>query len=158
MNLTHDIFAEVNPAYSACALQRFTKGYAGSEARPVDLPIAYVALPLALSADLASTFEHTNKNTGLAEWLERNPGIQIDLAARLNGSMHLVTLALRFACFTKLLEVDHCGKLHVGSRNLPDSALKDAPTPAIKYAERLGHWCSRAGAAKSVLDIVGLTT
>jgi len=55
---------------------------------------------VALSGDLADAFGGTNRNTGLLEWLERSPQVQVGLADRVNASMGIVTEAGAGDCRT----------------------------------------------------------
>ncbi len=124
------------------------------------MSLAYLALPLALSGDLNCTFEGTNKNTGLLEWLERHPRVHIDLAARVNGSARFVTDAIRFACFGRFLAMDPMACIKVGASKFNHSAaikLSPGPRSAIKHAERLGFWFAMAGSTRSVFAIMDLS-
>lgn len=160
MKVAHDVYAETNPAYGAAALVEFAKAYLAHRPDGPETPVVYLALPVAMSAELACTFDKTNKNTGLLEWLQRSPGVQIGLAERVNASLDIVTDAVRFACFTRVLAVEGGARLRLGERKLKANALAalgDEPTQALKRAGRLGHWFAAAGSTRSVFDIMGLT-
>ena len=79
MREAYDLYAETNPAYGAAALVEFAKAYLADRPDGPETPVVYLALPVAMSAELAGVFDGTNKNTGLLEWLERNPRVQIGL-------------------------------------------------------------------------------
>ena len=104
MKLAHDIYAETNPAFCAYALAVFTTAFITIKSDGPELPTVYLALPVALSGDLSGTFGGTNKNTGLLEWLERSPQVQVRLAERVNASMEIVTNAIWFGCFARVLK------------------------------------------------------
>jgi len=160
MNIAHDIYSEINPAFCAYALTAFTTTYLSVNTDGPEVPTIYLALPIALSGDLDSAFKGTNKNTGLLEWLERSPQIQIDLAKRVNASIDLVTEAIRFGCFTHMLAVDVRARLKLGGKKVKKSAftaLSEEPRETIKRAERLGYWCATAGSTRTVFDMMGLT-
>ena len=158
MKVAHDVYAETNPAFCASALVEFTKAYSSVRSEGPEVPTAYLALPVALSGELAGAFGGTNKNTGLLEWLERSPQVQVGLAERVNASVDIVTDAIRFGCFTRvLLEV---AQLRLGDKKLKASAfsaLGAQPAQAIKRAGRLGYWFATAGSTRTVFDIMGLT-
>ncbi len=159
MTLAHDVFSETNPAFCSCVLAAFTAGYLSQKEYGPEMVTAYLALPLALSGDRADTFVGTNKRTGLLEWLERNPQLQVGLAARINASMSIVTDAIRFGCFARVLIVDEDARLTLGAMKLKKRALKllsDGPAHAIKHAERLGHWFAMAGSTRSIFDMMSL--
>lgn len=160
MSVAHDIYSETNPAFCAYALIGFTTAYLSVNRLGPELPTAYLALPMALSGDLAATFEGTNRNTGLLQWLERYPQVHIGFSERANASMHLVTEAIRFACFARVLAVDDFARLGLGRQKVRKSAvnaLSEEPSLALKRAERLGYWFATAGSTKTVFDMMGLT-
>ncbi|WP_126946302.1 three component ABC system middle component [Xanthomonas sp. BRIP62409] len=160
MRGTYDVFAETNPAFCAYALTRFTEAFETVNADGPSLSLSYIALPIALSGDLSLKFDGTNKNTGLLEWLMRCPEVQIELVDRVNGSMGIVTEAVRFSCFMKALTLDEAGRLRSGPKRLKKSAvngLSEAPLAVIKNSERLGYWFAMAGSARTTFDMMGLT-
>lgn len=160
MTVAHDVFSETNPAFGTYTLAAFTAAYLSVNKNGPEAPLVYLALPLALSGDLAATFDGSNKNTGLLEWLERNARVQVSLAARVNATMDIVTEAIRFACFTGVIDLDGEARLQLGPRKLKKSvvkALSQEPAQAIKHAERLGYWFAMAGSTRAVFDMIGLT-
>ena len=160
MSVAHDIYAETNPAFCACALVAFTAAYRSLNDEGPELPAAYLALPIALAGDLGRTFDGTNKNTGLLEWLERRPQVQIGLADMVNASMGIVTEGIRFGSFSRVLLVGTNGRLGLGSQKIKASAISalgDSPIRSIKRAERLGFWFASAGSTRTVFDMMGLT-
>jgi hypothetical protein len=160
MTVAHDVFAETNPAFCAYVLTGFTAAYVSIKDVGPELPLGYVALPIALSGDLAGTFDGTNRKTGLLEWLSRSPQVQVGLAERVNASMPVVTEAVRFGCFARILTVEADGRIRVGPQKLKKSAsdgLGERPASALKHAERLGYWFAMVGSTRTTFDIVGLT-
>ena len=125
-----------------------------------ELPVCYIALPIALSGDLAATFDGTNRNTGLLEWLTRSPQLQLGLAARINASVDIVVEAIRFGCFAQVLVLGRGGRVCPGTRKVKKSVLgrlHDEPALAVKHAERLGYWFAMAGSTRTTFDMMGLT-
>lgn len=160
MKAAHDVYSETNPAFCATVLAAFIDAYADSVGHGPDLPLAYLALPIALSSDLGPTFDGTNKKTGLPTWLQRRPEIQVGLADRINDTLGIVTEAIRFGAFTKVVVVAPEGHLWMGAVKVKASAMKalgEGPTQAIRRAERLGHWFADAGSTRTVFDAMGLT-
>nr|WP_319528431.1 three component ABC system middle component [Pseudomonas laurentiana] len=159
MAIAHDIYAETNPAYCAALLTHFVSGYCSRRNTPPDITLCYAALPLALSGDLASTFAGTDRRTGLLEWLHRSPVIQIRLADRVNGSLDIVTEAIRFACFSQLLMVNAEGRLVLGVsplRKVLTKQLSEETQKIFKNIDRLGCWFALAGTTRTVFDMMGL--
>ncbi|PJJ98107.1 hypothetical protein CO615_08795 [Lysobacteraceae bacterium NML75-0749] len=160
MTLAHDVFAETNPAFCAAALVAFTSAFVSLKEDGPELPVCYIALPIALSGELANTFNGTNRSTGLLEWLTRSTQVQIGLAARINASANIVTEAVRFGCFTRVLNLSIDGRIRPGTIKIEKSALKKLhgePALAIKHAERLGYWFAMAGSTRTMFDMIGLT-
>ncbi len=160
MKKTHDVYAETNPAYCASVLIEFTDAYLSARPEGPETPMAYLALPVALSGELAGAFDGTNKNTGLLEWLDRSPQVQVGLAERVNASMDIVTEAIRFGCFARILVMEESARLRLGDKKIKRSvirALGGESAQAIKHAGRLGHWFASAGSTRTVFDMMGLT-
>jgi hypothetical protein len=160
MILTHDVYSEMNPAYCTYVLGAFVSGFITVKPEGPELLTAYLSLPLALSGELEDSFEGTNKNTGLMEWLGRSPYIQIKLTSRLNGSFNIVTEAVRLACFSGALVLDSQSRLQLGSRRLKQSArqgLGVSSRNALRRADRLGHWFAAAGSSRTIFEAMGLT-
>jgi len=160
MSVAHDIYSETNPAFCALALVAFTTAYLSVNAEGPEVPAAYLALPVALAGDLGRCFEGTNKNTGLLEWLNRQPRVQVGLANLINTSMDIVTDAIRFGCFSRVLLISPTAKLVLGTLTVKKSAvtsLSDVPARSIKRAERLGFWFASVGSTRTVFDMMGLT-
>jgi hypothetical protein len=160
MKIAHDIFAETNPAFCAAVLVEFTKGYMSDRPEGPQTPLAYLALPVALSGDLAGTFGGTNKNTGLQEWLERSPRVQIALAERVNASLEIVSEAVRFGCFARVLVIKEDARLCLGDKKVKESVFSTfdgESKQTIKHAKRLGQWFATAGSTRSIFDAMGLT-
>ena len=78
----------------------------------------------------------------------------------MNASLDIVTDAIRFGCFTRVLAMSEQARLKLGDKELKPgaiNALGDEAGRAIKRAARLGHWFATAGSTKSVFDMMGLT-
>lgn len=160
MKISHDIYAEMNPAFCALLLETFVDAYIRTVNRSPDLPLVYVALPLLLSDDCILLFEGTNKTTGLREWLKRSPNYDLDIHIRLNGSLNIVTEALQFGCFSGYLELTEKAQLSLGFNSFKKSKIRKIDSDllrVVKCAERLGCWFAEAGSTKAVFDIMGLT-
>ncbi len=160
MTLAHDLYAETNPAFCTYALAEFLKAFVEIDENGPELPLAYLALPLALSEDLAGSFEGTNKKTGLLEWLERTPQMSVGLAERLNASLDIVTPAVRYGCFAEVLVLGADGRISPGTQKVKATAIAklDAISArAIRRAARLGAWFAMAGSTRNIFGILGLT-
>lgn len=160
MRIAHDLYAETNPAFCTYALAEFLKAYVSIDATGAELPVVYLVLPLALSGDLAATFEGTNKNTGLLEWLERTPQMSVGLVDRVNASLDIVTEAVRFGCFSQVFALSPAGRLSLGTQKVkpgPLSRLDELSSGVVRRAGRLGYWFAMAGSTRNIFGILGLT-
>jgi hypothetical protein len=160
MTQAHDLYAERNPAFGVYAAAAFVFEFSETRLQGADLPIVYVALPIALSEDLALSFEGTNKNTGLLEWIERTPQMSVGLADRVNAGLLTVGDAVRYGCFTNVLLLSPEGRVGPGSKKPKQSPLNGLDTVtlgAIRRAGRLGHWFASAGSTRNIFGILGLT-
>ncbi len=158
--IAHDVYSETNPAYCAYVIAAFVSSFTVIKAEGPEIATTYVSIPLALSGELENTFQGTNKNTGLIEWLERSPVVMIGLTSRLNESIDIVTEGLRFACFSGVLVLDDKSRLHIGSQRLKPSSQRLLSTEsrnAIKRGGRLGYWFGSAGSSRSIFESMGLT-
>ncbi len=160
MIVAHDVYSETNPAFCAYAIVAFTAAFITVNNHGPELPVVYLSVPVALSGDLGHSFKGTNRNTGLLEWLERNPCIQIGLSDRLNGSMSIVTEAIRFGCFSRVLAVNKGARLILGERKVKKTAVKglrEETAQMLQHAERLGYWFAAVGSTKTAFCMMGLT-
>lgn len=160
MKVAHDIFAEVNPAFCTYVLIAFIDKFIMEKKTAPELPLAYLALPIALSGDLTASFDGTNKSTGLREWIERSPQIHVSIHKRINLSMSIVKEAICFGCFTRALKVDQKACLLVGENRPKKTAINELSTNSketIRRAEKLGYWFSGAGSSKTVFNIMGVS-
>lgn len=160
MIIAHDLYAETNPAFCAYILATFASAYEDQKSSPPEILLCYAALPIALSGDLEKTFLGTNRLTGLLEWLQRNPVVQIDLRERIDSSADIVTEAIQYGCFSKLLSISDQGMMSAGPKPTNKSAINRLSTPtlnAFKRARSLGCWMAMAGSTRTTLNMMGLT-
>jgi hypothetical protein len=160
MRLAYDLFAESNPAFGTFGLVGFCQKYHAVSKRSPELALAYLALPLALSDDLETSFEETAATTGLLSWLNRYPDVRLDLGARLDASKDIVSAAVRFGLSTKALSFNSDGTIGLGTRKAPKAPIADLPEKpkrAVKRAERLGTWMGKLGSAGTIFSAFGVT-
>lgn len=160
MKVAHDLYAEINPAFCAYLLATFTEAYWEERRSNPDIVLCFTALPIALSGDWEQTFNGTNRLTGLLEWVQRNPVVQIDLGERINASTEIVSEALQYGCFSKLLEIDGLGQVAMGPKKTNKSAIRRLSSlnlDAFKRARLLGHWMAMSGSPRTTLNMMGLT-
>lgn len=160
MNLAYDLFAETNPAFGTFCLVGFCRNYEAVSGNYPDLSVAYIALPLALSDDLKTSFAETAATTGLLSWLNRYPDVRLDLYTRLDTSKDTVSAAIRFGLGVRALSLSADGSIRIEANapsTSPVAKLPDAPKRAIKRAERLGTWMGKTGSAGAIFSAFGVT-
>ncbi|MCX8279163.1 DUF6521 family protein [Phyllobacterium sp. 0TCS1.6C] len=137
MNIAYDLFAETNPAFGTFGLVGFCRKYEAVAGRSPELALAYLALPIALSDDLETSFEETAATTGLLSWLNRYPDIRLDLGARLDASKDIVSAAVRFGLGARALSLGPDGTIGLGGRRpstAPVADLPESPKRAVRDA------------------------
>lgn len=160
MSVTHDVYSETNPAFCAYVIAAFVNAFSTMRSEGPELVVTYASIPIALSGELENTFEGTNRNTGLVEWLERAPIVQIGLTSRINESLDIVTEGVRFACFAGVIFLDASSRLRLGATKLkeaPQKKLSVQSKNAIRRATRLGFWFAAEGSSRSTFESLGLT-
>ncbi len=159
MIVAHDVFAETNPGFCAHALVAFTSAFQEILPQGPEVPLAYLALPIALSGELSSTFGKTNRATTLSTWMDRHPRIQVELERRIDASLELVREGLQFACFTNALtwRGAHLLRGPVKLKKAEAREYGDGVVGAIKRAERLGYWFATVGSQRAIFNTMGLT-
>lgn len=159
MTAARDVFAETNPAYCAAILAQFCEAYAQGRAvgRASTVAIVYLALPIALSEDLAPTFDGCNKSTGLPAWLNRSPGVLPDLAKRINATLEMTTAAIRFGCLTGALRLTHEGELVSSLEKFPAAVSSGVAGASLRRAKMLGAWFATMGSPRAVLEALGVS-
>lgn len=159
MTTAHDVFAETNPAFCCVVLAQFCLAYQQTKPaeRPPTAALVYLVLPIAVSEDLAPTFEGCNKDTGLAVWLNRNPKVPVDLSKKVNLTLEITTVAIRFGCMTGMLRLTGDGDVESSLRKFPASVMAGVASAALKRARLFGAWAAAMGSTRSVLEALGVS-
>ncbi|NDZ12698.1 hypothetical protein C7T35_10080 [Variovorax sp. WS11] len=157
MKVAHDIHAETNPAFCAVVLAQFCEAHQQHLERKAALVTAYLVLPIALSEDLAATFEGCNKSTGLLVWLERSPRVLSGLSGRVNATLAVTTEAIRFGCIAGLLRLEAEASIASANTKMPPAVVAGIAGSALKRARLLGSWFSGAGSARAVIEAMGVS-
>lgn len=159
MPLAVDLFAEINPAFGVFTLVAFCRSYLSATKCSPHISLLYLAVPIAMSNDTQETFKVTNARTGLLAWLSRHPTLLIDLDARLDAALPIVTASLRLGLTSRALELGRGGTVHLGSNVPPkthSNQLPQRPRQVIRRAERLGLWMAGAGTPGAIFSAFGI--
>lgn len=160
MRIAHDLYAETNPAFGTYTIVGFCREYCSVSSQCPSMALVYLALPIAMSRDTEESFSGTNKRTGLLAWLNRYPDVRLNLGARLDASLEIVSASLRLGLTSKALAFEDDGSLKLGSRvpiKSPVDKMPPEPKRVIRRAERLGVWMAEAGTVGSIYSAFGIT-
>lgn len=159
MMTARDVFAETNPAFFCVVFAQFCRSY--QQAQPVQRPPAaaliYLVVPIAISEELAHTFEGCNIDTGLAVWLHRSPRAVAELAKKVNLTLEITTAAIRFGCVTGTLRLTGDGDLESSLTKIPVSVTGGVAGAALKRARMFGAWAAAMGSPRAVLEALGVS-
>ncbi|MBS0355919.1 MAG: hypothetical protein JSR83_18695 [Proteobacteria bacterium] len=159
MTTARDIFAETNPAFCCIVLSQFCSAY--QQMHPANqhptAALIYLIVPIAISEDLAPTFEGCNISTGLAVWLNRNPKVLDELAKKVNLTLEISTAAIRFGCFSGTLRFTSDGAVESSLKRIPASVIGGVAGSALKRARLFGAWTATMGSPRSVLEALGVS-
>lgn len=160
MTVAHDLFAETNPAFGVFTIVGFCRSFREASEKAPAVALLYLAVPIALSGDTQTSFSDTNSRTGLLAWLNRYPEIRLDLGARLDASLPIVSASVKLGLASRALELGKGGVIRLGS-SVPSKAhverLPPEPRQVIRRAERLGTWMAGAGTTGSIFSAFGVT-
>ena len=159
MTTARDVFAETNPAFCCIVFAQFCLAYQKVQpaGRSPTAALIYLLLPIAISEDLAPTFEGCNKDTGLAVWLSRNPKVVADLARKVNLTLEITTVAVRFGCVTGTLCLTSDGDVKSALNKIPASVTGGVAGAALKRARLFGAWAAAMGSPRAVLEALGVS-
>lgn len=159
MTTARDVFAETNPAFCCVVFAQFCLAY--QQAQPAETPptaaLIYLVMPIAISEDLAPTFESCNRDTGLAVWLNRNPKVVTELAKKVNLTLEITTAAIRFGCVTGTLRLTGDGDLASSLKKFPAAVTGGVAGPVLKRARLFGTWAAAMGSPRAVLEALGVS-
>lgn len=158
MIAARDVFAETNPAFYGAVLAQFCSAYKGERlGTPPTAALVYLVVPLAISEDLAPTFDGCNKETGFTLWMSRNPKVSVDLAKKVNSTLEVTTAAIRFGCIAGIFRLTPDGDVESTKKTLPAVITTGVAGAALKRAGLLGIWMAGMGSPRAVLEALGVS-
>lgn len=156
MKVTYDLYAETNPAFIAYLLQRFILKYRGETVILPHISLSYLAVPIALTGNLESTFSKTNSRTGFLPWLSKFPEVRIGLHSNIEVCKDVTLSGIKAGVYGGLLTITETAHLNLGNAKSPPENLKgqlpDAPKACVSRIERLGGWMAAAGNPASIFS------
>jgi uncharacterized membrane protein len=155
MIVARDIFAETNPAFYGAVIAQFCFAYQKTRLQiPPAAVLVYLVAPLAISEDLAHTFDSCNKETGLTLWMSRNPQVSVDLSIKVNSTVGITTAAIRFGCIAGIFRLTLDGNVESILKKLPAAVAIGVASAALKRARLLGIWMAEMGSSRAVLEVL----
>lgn len=154
-----DVYSNTNPALCAVIVHSFASGYTAVEPAGIDLPLAFLPVPLVLSRPLVESLDRTSVGTGLYTWLVRCPEVLIGLPDAVEaGSPYTsrgITFGIRYGLLTLSQESRIVPLPHPRIRSRASRIGGDVAR-AIRLSERLGIWLGRIGSTSSILYSLGM--
>lgn len=159
MTTARDVFAETNPAFCCVVFAQFCLAYQQAQQveRAPAAALIYLIVPIAISEDLASTFEGCNIDTGLSVWLNRSPKVVAELARKVNLTLEITTASIRFGCVTGTLRLTDNGDLESSLKKIPACVTGSVAGAALKRARLFGAWAAAMGSPRAVLEALGVS-
>jgi len=158
MMISRDVFAETNPAFYGAVFAQFCSAYQATRSGAVPAAaLVYLVVPLAISEDLAPTFDGCNRETGFTLWMGRNPKVSVDLAKKVNSTLEVTTAAIHFGCIAGILKLTPDGGIEGTRKTLPTVVTTGVASAALKRARLLGIWMAGMGSPRSVLEALGVS-
>ncbi|MBK1690188.1 three component ABC system middle component [Rubrivivax gelatinosus] len=158
MIAARDVFAETNPAFCGAVLAQFCSAYEVTRLGVCPAAaLVYLVVPLAISEDLASTFDGCNRETGLTLWMSRHPKVSVDLAKKVNSTLEITTTAIRFGCIAGIFKLTADGGIQSTRKTQPAAVATGVTGAALKRSRLLGIWMAGMGSPRSVLEALGVS-
>jgi hypothetical protein len=155
-----DLFAEANPAFTTFVAVNFCRSFVEASGQAPHIALTYLAVPIAMSDDTQPSFEKTNAKTGLLAWITRYPDVRLNIGARLDASVPIVSAGIKLAVMTRALTLEVGGRLALG-QDVPPKAVNEKlpaqPKQVLRRANRLGMWMATAGTPAAIFSIFGVT-
>jgi hypothetical protein len=154
-----DTFAYTNPAFCALMLRAFVEQYLRADTNGVPLPLMLIPLPIALSGDLADSFDGTNSRTGLITWVGRHPEITLDLGRRIAALTPFSREALLFALSRRILDINNAGCVdldEVGMKKALRFPANEFRGRVLSITRKLGRWVGQVRSTETTLACLGL--
>lgn len=149
----------LNPGYCANLLWHATRGHASFNGSALAFEEAFLILPLVLDRRIREALpRHTQ--TSLATWLEIDPFARGRITSRAQLLAKFTKEALLFGGVYGLLSLSHGHVIGADEwrRVVRESLLRasDEVRETAKKAEFVGKWFAHAGAAATVLALIGV--
>ena len=159
MSVDVDIFADLNPAYCSAVIFSFCEGFQSESDGDVDFPLILLPLPIVLSNNLKSSFDHTNINTGFFSWIDRNPQILLGLAERVEGILELTKDAIEYGVTYSVLDITDEGKCchhTMGLKKKFNFNSSSIVKQSLTNGKRLGQWMGQINSPATIFNHLGL--
>jgi hypothetical protein len=149
----------LNPGYCANLLWHATRGHASFDDTALAFEETFLVLPLVLDRRTREALPRDTR-TSLATWLEGNPLARGRIASRAQLLAEFTKEALLFGGVYGLLSISEGQVVGVDAwRNAVRKSLRgssDEVRETAKRAEFVGKWFAHAGAAATVLALIGV--
>jgi len=160
MNSSPDVLAYSNPALTAVVIFSYVQGYRFRSDSDPHFALAFLVIPIAMSRELASSFEGTTARTGLRLWLDRTPGIRLDFADHVRDTERITRHGLLFGLQRSILRLSSDGLLTSHANFLKrvprDPAGVGIAERPLTVARRFGEWCGLLPSVNAIFASLGV--
>lgn len=147
----------LNPAFCAAAVGEVAKGYQDEASGSIELPLLFIAIPLALHLETRAAFPRsiaTRHNV----WLESHQELRVGFSDRCRSIAPYVREAILFGGQHGLLSATSDGRLAVSKTSRRSGRSPDSQDVAatLKAAKFVGRWLASAGPTNTVFALWGV--
>ena len=148
----------LNPAFCAHLLWRAARGHSSADDQPLSLEECFLVLAFVLPSHIREALPRDTR-TSLPIWLENEPLARAQIVTRARALVPFTREALMFAGTRGVLAV-RAAQIHADARWVKAEArilnsASDEVRECAKRAEFIGKWFALAGAASTVLALLG---
>lgn len=146
-----------NPGFVSVLLARSAIGHSQEVARPIPIPIAFVAVSVALHRWSRESLPNSIR-TNFVRWLDEHPDATTTLPIRAAAFAPVASEGLLFGLAHGLFEITNGATIAVPAHaSLGGMTRGTAETQATQRAAVfLGRWLGKAGSPATVLSLLGV--
>ena len=148
----------LNPAFFAAAVEEVAKGYQDEASGPIEVPLLFVAIPLALHLETRAAFPRSIATRHNA-WLENHQELRVGFSDRCRSIAPYVREAIVFGGQHGVFSVTTDGRLalsRASRRSVRRSPGSQDVLAAMQAAKFVGRWLASAGPTNTVFALWGV--
>ena len=148
----------LNPAFCAAAVGEIAKGYQDGASAPIELPLLFVAVPIAMHRETREAFPRsiaTRHNV----WLESHQELRVGFSDRCRSMAPYVREAIVFGGQHGVFSITTDGRLEalkISRRSVVRAPDSQDVLATLKAARFVGRWLAFAGPTNTVFALWGV--